>query len=161
MFDANSRVELLKILIVLCLIKCAFPATIAQFLESPCPNIFQYHYDENGLLYGSVQIECPESNKIQLNIELSVGNNVEVSSYLLSGLWKTKVLNAENLTVVPRKVGTFWKLSHTPCIVWSILRISNINRRSRWIKTATRSLENPRWLMFIYQIITVNTHAHM
>lgn len=79
MFDGNSRVELFKILLVLCLIKCVFPATIAHFLESPCPNIFQYHYDENGLLYGSVQIECPDTNKIQLNIELSVGNNVEVS----------------------------------------------------------------------------------
>ncbi|XP_018579158.1 serine protease gd-like [Anoplophora glabripennis] len=77
MFDGNSSVKLFKMILIFCLTKCVFPATISHFLESPCSNIFQYRYDENALLYGSVQIECPETNKIQLNIELSVGNSVE------------------------------------------------------------------------------------
>ncbi|KAJ8921254.1 hypothetical protein NQ315_013726 [Exocentrus adspersus] len=67
--------NLLIILSVLCKWTC--PSAVSQFLESPCPNIFQYKYDENRLLFGMIQIDCPETNKIQLNVELSVGNTVE------------------------------------------------------------------------------------
>lgn len=50
-----------------------------SFLEvgSPCPQIFEYRYD-NGVLYGVVQVNTPNDNVIQLDIELSVGNKVEV-----------------------------------------------------------------------------------
>lgn len=47
-------------------------------LESPCPNIFEYELDENQRLYGKVRLDNPTGNNIVLNVELSVGNSVQV-----------------------------------------------------------------------------------
>lgn len=48
-------------------------------LESPCPDVFQYRYDEQGQLYGILRINNPEDpTVVKLQVELSVGNNVEV-----------------------------------------------------------------------------------
>lgn len=47
-------------------------------LQSPCPDIFQYRHDDRGFLYGALRIECPDDTIVRLQVELSVGNNVEV-----------------------------------------------------------------------------------
>ncbi|XP_066251859.1 uncharacterized protein [Euwallacea similis] len=47
-------------------------------LQSPCPSVFQYQNDANGNLFGSVRVDQTDSGgKIQLDIELSVGNSVQ------------------------------------------------------------------------------------
>ncbi|KAK9874456.1 hypothetical protein WA026_002797 [Henosepilachna vigintioctopunctata] len=43
---------------------------------SPCPNIFRYRYEDSGYLYGVIEIEAPHSNRINLEMELSVANRV-------------------------------------------------------------------------------------
>lgn len=46
--------------------------------QSPCPDIFQYKLDERGSLYGVLRIDPPDDIVVKLQVELSVGNNVEV-----------------------------------------------------------------------------------
>ena len=50
-------------------------------LESPCPNIFEYRYDNNNNLYGYIKVPTPDDNKlIRLEVQLSVGNRVQGSN---------------------------------------------------------------------------------
>lgn len=51
---------------------------------SPCPNIFRYGLDKYDQLIGIVQIQYPNTNAVQLNIELSVGNRLQVRIILLN-----------------------------------------------------------------------------
>ncbi|XP_066153998.1 serine protease gd-like isoform X3 [Euwallacea fornicatus] len=47
-------------------------------LQSPCPSVFQYQNDANGNLIGSVRVDQADTGgRIQLDIELSVGNSVQ------------------------------------------------------------------------------------
>lgn len=54
------------------------------FLTSPCPDIFQYKYDDyDGRLYGVLRVDCrvPECRAlydkvVQLQVQLSVGNMI-------------------------------------------------------------------------------------
>lgn len=55
-----------------------------QELESPCPNIFQYHLDPiSNQLTGLIQTTGTGSNVMFLNVELSVGNPVRVSNLVI------------------------------------------------------------------------------
>ncbi|XP_072394379.1 serine protease gd-like [Diabrotica undecimpunctata] len=50
----------------------------SQNVESPCPSIFRYQYDNQNGLYGEIQIIVPTStNKVILNLEMSIGNAVQ------------------------------------------------------------------------------------
>lgn len=45
---------------------------------SPCPEIFHYFLQDGVLQYGIVKVDCPDDTTIQLHVELSVGNQVQV-----------------------------------------------------------------------------------
>lgn len=48
--------------------------------QSPCPNIFEYRYDEKGVLFGLLQIPIPNSNVLALDVEFVVADRIiEVS----------------------------------------------------------------------------------
>lgn len=48
-------------------------------LQSPCPEVFQYQYDENGNLIGTIRVDQTDgTGYVQLDVELSVGNTVQV-----------------------------------------------------------------------------------
>lgn len=54
-----------------------------QELDSPCPNIFQYHLDPiSNEITGLIQTTGTGSSIMFLNVELSVGNPVRVSNLL-------------------------------------------------------------------------------
>lgn len=81
--------EMKRVVIVLCVLVVSSLAG-KKFripLQSPCPEIFQYDQDERGHLYGLLRIECPEDTVVRLQVELSVGNSVEVISGFFSGTW--------------------------------------------------------------------------
>lgn len=65
-------------LIVLTLTMMDLSSVGAQLLDSPCPRIFQYRFDQSKVLYGMMVLNPPTANVIQVNMELSVGNRVEV-----------------------------------------------------------------------------------
>lgn len=47
--------------------------------QTPCPSVFQYQNDQNGNLVGTVKVDQADAEgRIQLDIELSVGNTVQV-----------------------------------------------------------------------------------
>lgn len=57
--------------------------TLCQTYDSPCPNIFQYEVDPiSNQIYGIIQVTGTNSNIMLLNVELSVGNPVRVSTAL-------------------------------------------------------------------------------
>ncbi|KAL3272127.1 hypothetical protein HHI36_022610 [Cryptolaemus montrouzieri] len=45
--------------------------------RSPCPNIFEYRYDNVGRLYGFMEIRPPNSRTITVSVEFCVGNRVD------------------------------------------------------------------------------------
>jgi hypothetical protein len=49
-----------------------------QRYSSPCPDTFQYRLDQNGELYGTIGVYSLDQNVVKLNVELSVGNHVDV-----------------------------------------------------------------------------------
>lgn len=61
-------------LLVFSNVKCQF--------ESPCPDIFDYRMDNNNEVYGAMEIPSPRGQRIQIDIELSVANRVQVSIFL-------------------------------------------------------------------------------
>lgn len=47
--------------------------------QTPCPSVFQYQNDQNGNMVGAVKVDQADAEgRIQLDIELSVGNSVQV-----------------------------------------------------------------------------------
>ncbi|XP_044764045.1 serine protease gd-like [Coccinella septempunctata] len=44
--------------------------------RSPCPNIFEYRYDDNGVLFGFLQIPIPDANVLELRVEFVVANRI-------------------------------------------------------------------------------------
>lgn len=66
------------VLLVLVIASCTGGRKFRIALQSPCPDIFQYRQDDRGFLYGVLRIDCPDDTIVRLQVELSVGNNVEV-----------------------------------------------------------------------------------
>lgn len=54
-----------------------------QLYSSPCPETFQYEMDQNGQIYGTIGVYSFDETIVRLNIELSVGNQVNVSWVLI------------------------------------------------------------------------------
>ncbi|KAF5280731.1 hypothetical protein FQA39_LY18014 [Lamprigera yunnana] len=49
--------------------------------DSPCPNIFQYRFDNFNNLYGYIEVPTPpRSQKIQLDVQFSIGNAISGSN---------------------------------------------------------------------------------
>ncbi|XP_045466369.1 serine protease gd-like isoform X1 [Harmonia axyridis] len=44
--------------------------------QSPCPSIFEYRNDENGILFGFLQIPIPDVNVLELQVAFVVGNRI-------------------------------------------------------------------------------------
>lgn len=63
--------------------------TVEMQIDSPCPNIFEYSMDENQRLFGKIKLDIPPGSNIVLNVELSVGNSVQVRFFLFI-FYKTK-----------------------------------------------------------------------
>lgn len=85
---------LLKLLTLFTTVKPIQPAqSYFQELQSPCPDVFQYDFDQNTQqLFGNVQIYPPEDNSIHLRVELSLGNAVRVNEIIKKK--KTKLLKS-------------------------------------------------------------------
>ncbi|XP_057652166.1 serine protease gd-like isoform X1 [Diorhabda carinulata] len=49
----------------------------SQNLQSPCPDVFQYRFNEQVGLYGELQIITEPTNYLQLNLQMSIGNSVK------------------------------------------------------------------------------------
>ncbi|CAG9768067.1 unnamed protein product [Ceutorhynchus assimilis] len=64
--------------------------------QSPCPGVFQYHNDENGNLVGAVKVDQTDvDGRVQLDIELSVGNGVQgYNGKIVLADERQKVINA-------------------------------------------------------------------
>lgn len=71
---------------------CAFFFKYAQGVSvypTPCPDVFEYRLDAREVLYGVIEIQYPEIETIQLTVELSVGNNIQVSEKVVLGIVDT------------------------------------------------------------------------
>lgn len=84
MFSEMKKV----VLVLLVLVVGGFGGGFKFRLQNPCPDIFQYRYDEQGQLYGVVTIDSPDDVVVRLQVELSVGNKVEVTASLQVFLWQ-------------------------------------------------------------------------
>ncbi|XP_063924332.1 proclotting enzyme-like isoform X2 [Zophobas morio] len=49
----------------------------SQLYDSPCPRTFQYQMDQNGELHGKIGVYPFDENKVELLVQLSVGNEVQ------------------------------------------------------------------------------------
>lgn len=72
----NYLIKLCDLFVCVILIEMVRCAGILY--PSPCPNIFRYGLDKYDELIGIIEIPYPDTNVLQLNIELSVGNRLQV-----------------------------------------------------------------------------------
>lgn len=70
----NKMLNIFIYIIFLELVRCA-----GILYQSPCPDIFQYSFDQNQEIIGIITISSPDNNNIiELSVELSVGNRIQV-----------------------------------------------------------------------------------
>lgn len=67
-------------LIIKCLIVNVTVNIVSGIPQSPCPDVLEYYYDDDINLTGLIQISVLKDypNTIDLDVEISVGNSVEV-----------------------------------------------------------------------------------
>lgn len=71
----NGRfIKVYLILFILLFIQTC--CVICDSVQSPCPNVFQYSYEERTSWYGNIYVYSTDNNLIQLDVELSVRNRL-------------------------------------------------------------------------------------
>ncbi|XP_023020664.2 serine protease gd isoform X1 [Leptinotarsa decemlineata] len=66
-----------EVLVIQFFILLIIPEGTPQYESSPCPRVFSYRYDQERGLYGVVRIVNNHNSRLQLNIEMVLGNRVQ------------------------------------------------------------------------------------
>ncbi|CAG9862269.1 unnamed protein product [Phyllotreta striolata] len=69
--------------VFLILVTILTPSSWSQNLDSPCPSIFQYRYDNQHGLYGEISFTVDPTSYLKVDVQMSIGNEVHENGKLV------------------------------------------------------------------------------